>query len=67
MSVNEREKKNIRQHYFPQPWGGGLWNKNWPTVLVEIAALYESDENEGLVFFSNLLLYDFLRNLALKV
>jgi hypothetical protein len=47
MSVIKTAMQNIKQHHFPEPCGGrGRCGTNWPTEVVEIAALYECYEND---------------------
>jgi hypothetical protein len=46
VSVNETAMQNVWQHHFPQPWEGGSYGTNWPTVVVEIATFYEFDRND---------------------
>jgi hypothetical protein len=52
MSVNETATQNVWQHHFLEPEGGGEGGcgTNWPPEVVEIAILFEFDENDG--FFS---------------
>jgi hypothetical protein len=47
MSVNKTAAQNVRQHHFPEPCGGKglLWDK-LPTDVVEMATLFEFDEND---------------------
>jgi hypothetical protein len=47
MSVNKRATQNVWQHHFPEPCGGKglLWDK-LPTDVVEMATLFEFDEND---------------------
>jgi hypothetical protein len=47
MSVNKMAIQNVQQHYFLQSGRGeGHCGNNWPTEVVEIAILYEFDEND---------------------
>jgi hypothetical protein len=46
MYVNETAMQNVWQHHFPEPWGGGGCGTNWPTEVVEIAILFEFDDND---------------------
>jgi hypothetical protein len=47
MSVNERQRKTSCNTIFQNLlWGVGHCGTNWPTEVVEIATLYEFDEND---------------------
>jgi hypothetical protein len=45
MSLNETATRNVWQHYFPEPGGGGggECGTNWPIEVATLCEFYEND------------------------